>query len=106
MARAVDMAGETHSIVVDLSELRPLARLTWTAQPVTRLVWKNADLLADAVLQAEPKAEHLVSTAICEDRTIPGHEPMESTELGDQLRSRPQEQVVCVGQQRVGSCGA
>jgi hypothetical protein len=96
MTGAVNVTGEPNAIVINLCELGSLTRLARSAQSVTRLIWKHAHLLANAVFDAETEAEHLVAAAIRKNWAIPGHELMESPELRYELRSRTQVEVVSV----------
>ena len=44
------------------------------------------------------EAEDLIAAAVGEDRPVPAHEAVQAAELADELRARPQGQVVGVGE--------
>src|SRR5207249_11430217 len=92
--RAIDVGRERHTVVVDLRQARLLAAL-----PLARLVLvrKDAGDLSDTVLDPEPQAEYLPAAAVGQHRPIPGHEAVQAAEMGDDVLSRPQVQVVRVG---------
>src|SRR5262249_43447670 len=60
---------------------------------------------ADAVLADGPErgeAPHLVAARVSEDRAVPRHEAVEPAKRGDQGRSRPQHEVIRVGEDDLG----
>jgi len=60
---------------------------------------EHVDLFADAVLQAEAQREDLKTTAIGDDRPVPGHEAVQPAQVAHRLRARSQQQVIGIGEQ-------
>ena len=57
-----------------------------------------------AQLAQVAKAEDLEAAAVGQDGSIPAHERMQAAELLDQLRARPQHQVIGVGEDDLRAC--
>src|SRR5579864_5129327 len=90
------MRGERRAVVVNAHETSSLT--SWSPAG-GRFIWKHTNLFADPVLEARAQRKNLKSAAVGDDRAVPTHEAVQSTELLDDLCSGPQEQVVRVGQQ-------
>jgi hypothetical protein len=50
-----------------------------------------------------PQREDLEAAGVGQDRPVPGHEAVESPELGDQVGARAEVQVVGVAEQDLGA---
>src|SRR5215831_7961178 len=94
------MRGERGAVLVHAHQACGLA--AWAASRID-LVRKHADLLTDAVLQPEAQRKHLVTPAVGDDRSVPVHEAMQPAQLLDDVRARPQEQVVRIGQEHASA---
>lgn len=62
---------------------------------------KNSPLVGDLEIGGE--AENLVAAAVREDGAIPIHEAMQSAELGDEFRARPEGQVIGIAENHLGT---
>jgi hypothetical protein len=49
------------------------------------------------------KAEHLIAAAVCQDGLLPSYEPVKTAETPDPLGSRPQIEMIGIGEKDLGT---
>ena len=77
---------------------------TLRREQVSRAIVNGAELDALVLQHARAgQAEDLESAGVGEDGPVPAHETVQAAVRGHDVRARPEEQVIGVGQQHVGA---
>ncbi len=85
------MRGERGAIFVHTDQPGGLAARTACLVGLLRArAGEHRDLFADAMLQAEAQREDLEAATVGDDRSVPGHEAMETAQVTHRFRARSQ----------------